>query len=121
MEDYAVVYFGSAMFKIIKLLFLAIFSVHIFACIFYRVKDISAASRGDVVDFYASKDVAEDVRTTVSKAESYFPFTLRQPWHFWSEFCFHEWQDVSNQYVSEYLLPTLQASIQAEELKHLRF
>jgi hypothetical protein len=65
MEDYAVVYFGSAVFKTMKLLLLAIFSVHIFACLFYRVKDISAASRDEVIDFYASRDVAEDVRTSV--------------------------------------------------------
>ncbi len=61
MEDYAVVYFGSAVFKMMRLLLLAIFSVHVFACIFYRVKDVSAASREDVIEFYASRDVAEDV------------------------------------------------------------
>ncbi len=66
MEDYAVVYFGSAVFKTIKLLLLAVFSVHIFACIFFRVKDLSAASRDEVIHFYASKDVAEDVRSSVS-------------------------------------------------------
>ncbi len=65
MEDYAVVYFGSAVFKTIKLLLLAIFSVHIFACVFYRVKDLSAASREEVVDFYASRDVEADVRAAL--------------------------------------------------------
>ena len=46
----------------VKLLLLAIFSVHIFACVFYRVKELSAASREEVLDFYASRDVAADVR-----------------------------------------------------------
>jgi hypothetical protein len=61
LEDYAVVYFGSAVFKIIRLLLVAIFSVHFFACIFYRVKDISAESQEDVTDFYESKNIATDV------------------------------------------------------------
>ena len=37
-EDYAVVYFGSALYKILRLLLVALFSVHIFACAFFRVK-----------------------------------------------------------------------------------
>ena len=42
-EDYAVVYFGAALFKIVRLLVIATFTVHLFACIFYRVK-VRAAS-----------------------------------------------------------------------------
>ncbi len=61
LEDYAVVYFGSAIFKIIRLLLVAIFSVHFCACIFFRVKEISAEHSNDVVDFYANRNVAEDV------------------------------------------------------------
>ena len=38
LEDYAVVFFGSALFKILRLFILAAFSVHFFACLFYRVK-----------------------------------------------------------------------------------
>jgi hypothetical protein len=60
-EDYAVVHFGSAMFKIFRLLFLAIFCVHFFACVFFAVKTGSAASADDVVEFYTSRNVAEDV------------------------------------------------------------
>ncbi len=64
MEDYAVVYFGSSLFKILRLLFIAIFSVHFFACIFYRVKEISARSPDDVIEFYVAKD-ADQVVTTI--------------------------------------------------------
>ena len=63
LEDYAVVYFGSALFKIIRLLLVATFCVHFFACIFYRVKDISAESQEAVDEFYASRDVSSDVST----------------------------------------------------------
>ena len=37
-EDYAVVFFGSSLFKILRLFVLAIFTVHFFTCLFYRVK-----------------------------------------------------------------------------------
>jgi hypothetical protein len=60
-EDYGVIYLGSAVFKIARLLFIAMFSVHIFACIFFRVKAASASVPEDVSAFYASKSVAEDV------------------------------------------------------------
>ena len=61
-EDYVVIYFGSAMFKLGRLLLIASFSVHLFACIFFRVKESSAASQDDVAAFYASKGVSTDVR-----------------------------------------------------------
>ena len=38
LEDYAVVFFGSALFKTLRLFIVAAFSIHFFACIFYRVK-----------------------------------------------------------------------------------
>jgi hypothetical protein len=60
-EDYGVIYLGSASFKIARLLFIAMFSVHLFACIFFRVKAVSASSPDDVLLFYSTKDVAEDV------------------------------------------------------------
>ena len=60
-EDYGVIYLGSAVFKIARLLFVAMVSVHLFACIFFRVKVISAAAVEDVTSFYTSKNVAEDV------------------------------------------------------------
>ena len=61
MEDFGVIYLGSAIFKIARLLFIAMFSVHIFACVFFRVKIASAAAPEDVTSFYTSKDVAGDV------------------------------------------------------------
>jgi hypothetical protein len=60
-EDYSVVYFGYAMFKIFRLLFLALFCVHFFACIFFAVKAGSATSDEDVTAFYTSRNVEEDV------------------------------------------------------------
>ena len=61
MEDYGVVYLGSAIFKIARLTFIALFFVHLFACIFYRVKETTADSPEDVVAFYTSKNVEADV------------------------------------------------------------
>lgn len=48
--------FGSAVFKIARLLVIACFSVHIFACIFFRVKKESAAPDA-VQDFYLARGV----------------------------------------------------------------
>jgi hypothetical protein len=61
-EDYGMIYLGSPIFKIARLLFIAMFSVHLFACIFFRVKVASASAPEDVTTFYTSKNVAEDVR-----------------------------------------------------------
>ena len=60
-EDYGVIYLGSPVFKIARLLFVAMFTVHLFACIFFRVKVSSASEPEDVTMFYSSKNVAEDV------------------------------------------------------------
>ncbi len=60
-EDYGVVYLGSGIFKIARLTFIALFFVHLFACIFYRVKEATADSPDEVVDFYVSKKVEADV------------------------------------------------------------
>jgi hypothetical protein len=60
-EDYGVIYLGSAVFKIARLLFIAMFSVHIFACVFFRVKVASALTAEDVTLFYTSKNVPDDV------------------------------------------------------------
>ena len=62
LEDLAVVYLGSAVFKILRLTFIALFCVHLLACLFYRVKDSSAESPEDVVNFYTSRNIEEDVR-----------------------------------------------------------
>jgi hypothetical protein len=37
-HDYAVLLFGSAFFKMIRLIFCAVLVVHMFSCGFYRVK-----------------------------------------------------------------------------------
>ena len=52
-----VLYFGSSMFKIARLLFVALLSVHLFASAFYRVKNECAKSQDDVNAFYMSKGV----------------------------------------------------------------
>ncbi len=69
-EDYGVIYLGSPVFKIARLLFVAMFSVHLFACIFYLVKVSSAASPEDVTAFYTSRNVEEYVSTNL-ESESY--------------------------------------------------
>lgn len=60
-EDYAVVYFGAALFKILRLLSVGTFSVHMFACIFFRVKIASAINQDEVAIFYQSKNVEDGV------------------------------------------------------------
>jgi hypothetical protein len=60
------IYLGSAIFKIARLLFIAMFSVHFFACLFFRVKIVSASTQDDVVAFYTSKNVAQDVSNDIS-------------------------------------------------------
>ena len=57
MEDYAVLFFGSAIFKIFRLLIIALLSVHLFACAYFRVKKESAFNPDDVISFYISRDV----------------------------------------------------------------
>lgn len=64
-EDYAVVYMGAAVFKITRLLVIAISCVHVFACIFYKVKSISAASPEDVTEFYTSRGIHENVQNCI--------------------------------------------------------
>ncbi len=57
----AVVYLGSAVFKIFRLTFVALFFVHLFACFFFWVKTESAYSSEDVTAFYADRNIADDV------------------------------------------------------------
>ena len=61
-EDIAVVYLGSAVFKISRLTFIALFMVHLFACIFFRAKLAGANSDEEVANFYLSRNIEEDVR-----------------------------------------------------------
>ncbi len=58
-----VLYFGPAIFKIARLLFVAMSCVHVFACIFYKVKTESAASTDDVDQFFLSRHVDPTVST----------------------------------------------------------
>jgi hypothetical protein len=62
---------GSSIFKITRLIVTAVSSVHFFACVFYKVKETSAASREDVVSFYTSRGVEEKVRARLSVAYSH--------------------------------------------------
>ena len=56
-EDYAVVYFGSAIFKIARLTLVGTVSVHFCSCVFYSVKQNYAVSPDDVVSFYTSRGI----------------------------------------------------------------
>ena len=62
-EDYAVLLFGSSIFKILRLLMIALLFVHFFACAFFRVKKESANSPDDVASFFTSKNVDPTVRS----------------------------------------------------------
>ncbi len=61
MEDVAVVYLGSAVFKIFRLTFVALFFVHLFACLFFWVKMESANDPEEVAAFYTSRNSNVDV------------------------------------------------------------
>jgi hypothetical protein len=76
-EDYGVIYLGSAVFKIARLLFIAMFSVHMFACIFFRIKIVGAFAPEDVTVFYTSKNVPEDVRKNLKTKQFYELYSLR--------------------------------------------
>jgi hypothetical protein len=56
-----VLYFGPAIFKISRLLVIAMSCVHIFACVFFRVKKDSAESVDVVDQFYSSRNVDPNV------------------------------------------------------------
>jgi hypothetical protein len=58
-----VISFGSAIFKTFRLLFIAMLSVHIFSCAFYRVKKESAVSQDDVDNFYLVRNTQSTVMT----------------------------------------------------------
>ena len=60
-EDYAILYFGPAFFKITRLLVVVGLSVHFFTCIFYRVKIVSADDSDEVTSFYVTHDVDPSV------------------------------------------------------------
>ncbi len=64
-EDYVVVYIGSAVFKILRLLTVATFCVHLFACMFFRVKVMSAATDESVADFYTTRGIEIDVSSPI--------------------------------------------------------
>jgi hypothetical protein len=49
------------MFKIARLLFIAMLCVHFFACIYYKVKKDTAQNPEDVAAFYEAKYVDQDV------------------------------------------------------------
>ena len=81
---------GSPVFKIARLLFVAMFSIHLFACIFYLVKNSSAVMPEDVAAFYSSKNVEENVGAKLYQVDllvSYLIFFM---------------QDLAGKYVSYY-------------------
>ncbi len=55
------IYFGTAIFKMARLLIIAMMCVHFFACIYFKVKKESSSPE-DVALFYESKYVDENVR-----------------------------------------------------------
>ena len=61
-------YFGSAIFKIARLLLIAMMCVHFFACIYYRVKRDTTPNPDDVAAFYQSKYVDQDVSSGASSS-----------------------------------------------------
>ena len=123
LEDYAVVYFGSPLFKILRLLVIAIFSIHLFACVFYRVKEISAESHEDVEAFYAAKNVDGDV-SLIQWHKPHFPAFYSICFQYYTALLFSVsysskvklklttyvcvstwlWQSISYKYVSLHLL-----------------
>ncbi len=99
LEDIGVVYLGSAIFKITRLTFMALFCVHLFACIYFRVKESSASSVDDVVEFYASKNIQEDVST---HRTSQFRYVIDSTKFIQNDCCMFYislLQDLSSQYV----------------------
>ena len=63
-------HFGSAAFKIFRLLAVAMLCVHGFACAFYRVKKESATDPADVDAFFESRGTS----TTVCFDRGYISF-----------------------------------------------
>jgi hypothetical protein len=98
LQDYIVLYFGSSVFKVTRLLAVAMLCVHCFACAFFKVKQQSAASPDDVDQFYLSRGV----QPTVSTTQCTQPFCCSLVTDFSSAdsegVIF--WQDLQNAYVS---------------------
>jgi hypothetical protein len=98
-----------AFYKILRLLLLALMCVHVFACLFYRVKKESALSQDDVEGFYHSRNSNSTVlETTNSLGFAFLETTDMIFWlHFW---CMHHpvkcvsEQDLPSAYVSSYFL-----------------
>ena len=65
-EDYAVVFFGSSLFKIVRLFVVAAFSIHFFACLFYRVKVASFS-----LNVSLCTDQASQTKFKVSRFRTY--------------------------------------------------
>jgi hypothetical protein len=62
MGDYMVLVLGHSLFAILRLMFLAMMCIHLFACVFYRIKKDGAASEDDVIAFYKFFRVDSTVR-----------------------------------------------------------
>ena len=59
-HDFAVLFIGSAAFKVIRLVLCVLFIVHVLACGFYRVK-VESGSPAAVEDFFQSRGVNAQV------------------------------------------------------------
>jgi len=72
-EDYIVLSIGIALYKVARLLFVAMMCVHVFACLFYRVKKESAVQPEDVDAFYLSRNSnAEDLTSAYVSSDCFF-------------------------------------------------
>jgi hypothetical protein len=71
-EDYAIVYCGDTVFKVMRLILVGASSVHFFACVFFRVKILSAYTEDDVTTFYTSRNIEADVRVQSSSTAIIF-------------------------------------------------
>jgi hypothetical protein len=69
-EDYAIVYCGDTLFKVMRLILVGASSVHFFACVFFRVKILSANTEDDVTTFYTSRNIEADVRVQLESSST---------------------------------------------------
>jgi hypothetical protein len=60
-QDYMVLVVGHPAYAILRLLLIAMIAIHLFACLFYRIKKESAASQEEVVVFYKAFNVDSTV------------------------------------------------------------
>jgi hypothetical protein len=79
-EDYAVVYLGASIFKITRLLLVAVSSVHFFACIFFKVTGWRLGSEGikPSMQFIDTQHALDSLRAMARGVGTYRSKTLLQ-------------------------------------------